>query len=349
VIAYNFPGFHPSPWMEARFGKGWSEFDVLKNARGLFPGHAMPRIPLWGYFNEADPEWAQREIDTAADYGLDGWMIDWYWHEGTMFYHEQLERGFLRAANNGRLKFALMWANHDRKNVYPARDPQTAAILLPQTHSVADCLKVADYCIEHYFHAPNYLRVNGALLFGFFDFPLLLKQLGEDGVARALDGMRERVQRAGLGEVHFQWNHANAPMVKDLAKHGINSATQYHTFGWTYGGRPAGGRSPYGDACAVTIRGWKEIRAASSVPFYPDCPVGWDDSPRFGHGAHVVTGRTPDQYERLCRAARHFVEGEKHKTVFLSAWNEWTEDHCLLPDMLQGYGFLEAVRRAFRA
>src|SRR5947209_7522082 len=178
VIAYNFPGFHPSPWMEARFGKGWSEFEVLKNARGLFPGHAMPRIPLWGYFNEADPEWAQREIDTAADYGLDGWLIDWYWHEGTMFYHEQLERGFLKAANNGRLKFALMWANHDWKNVYPARNPETAAILLPQTHTVADCVKVADYCIEHYFHAPNYLRVDGALLFGFFDFPLLLKQLG---------------------------------------------------------------------------------------------------------------------------------------------------------------------------
>jgi hypothetical protein len=27
----------------------------------------MPKFPLWGYFNEADPAWAEREIAAAAD------------------------------------------------------------------------------------------------------------------------------------------------------------------------------------------------------------------------------------------------------------------------------------------
>ena len=58
-------------------------------------------------------------------------MIDWYWHEGTQFYHEQLEQGFLKADNRSKLKFAVMWANHDWKNVYPARSNREAAILLP--------------------------------------------------------------------------------------------------------------------------------------------------------------------------------------------------------------------------
>ena len=34
--------------------------------------------------------------------------------------------------------------------------------------------------------------------------------------------------------------------------------------------------------------------------------------------------------------------------VFLSSWNEWTEDHVLLPDTVYGYSYLEAVRRAFQ-
>ena len=49
VIAFNFPSWHPSPYMEEHFGKGWTEFDTLRNSRPLFPGHTMPHFPLWGY------------------------------------------------------------------------------------------------------------------------------------------------------------------------------------------------------------------------------------------------------------------------------------------------------------
>lgn len=349
VIAYNFPSWHPSPYMEALFGRGWTEFEPLKNSKPLYPGHLFPKYPLWGWFNEADPAWAEKEIDAAADHGLDGWIVDWYWHNGTMFYHEQLENGFLKARNRSRLKFALMWANHHWKNLYPAKSPDEAAVLLPQNHSVEDCVKVIDYAIEHYFHEPNYWRLDGGLVFGIFDLALLVEALGRDGVKRAFGQMRERVAKAGLGDLHIQWNQSYAgDLMQGLKELGVDSATQYHTFGWTYGGRPGGGRSPYGDGATATVASWKKIKPASPVPFFPDCPVGWDDSPRFGTSSHMVTGRSPDQYERLCRAARHFVSGDRKKLVFLSAWNEWTEDHVLLPDSVYGYSYLEAVRRAFR-
>ena len=146
VIAFNFPSWHPSPYMEERFGKGWTEFDTLRNAHALFSGHSMPHFPLWGYYDESDPAWAAREIDLASTYGVDAWMIDWYWHDGLQFYQEQLERGPAQGAppppNRERLKFAIMWANHDWKNVYPARSPDAAAILTPQRHSVEDFERV---------------------------------------------------------------------------------------------------------------------------------------------------------------------------------------------------------------
>ena len=53
------------------------------------------------------------------------------------------------------------------------------------------------------------------------------------------------------------------------------------------------------------------MRGRCQVPFFPDCPVGWDDSPRFGAAAHMVVERSPDQYEILLRAARQFEEGQK--------------------------------------
>jgi len=353
VVAYNFPSWHPSPFMEKYFGKSWTEFDTLKHSRPLYPGHLFPKYPLWGYFNEADPEWAQREIDTASQFGIDVWMIDWYWHSGTMFYHEQLEEGFLKAPNRSRLKFAVMWANHHWKNVYPARSPDQAATLLPQVHSEEDTLKATDYCIEHYFHQPNYWRLGGRPVFAIFDLNLLLETFSAEGLKRLFDKMRERVAKAGLGDLHIQASHVyprNDAALRDL---GVDSATLYHTAGWTYGGRPPGGRTPYGELALASIRAWKETAGKVGVPFFPDCPVGWDDSPRFGSRAHMVTERTPDQYERLLRAAQYFAAaqpplGQQPKPIFLSAWNEWTEDHVLLPDTVFGYSYLEAVRRAFR-
>jgi len=300
AVAYNFPSWHASPYMEERFGKGWTEFEALKDARPLFHGHLWPKFPLWGYFDESVPAWAAREIDAASDHGLSAWMIDWYWYDGVQFYHEQLESGFLRAPNRTRLKFAIMWANHDWKNVYPARSPEEAAVLLPQTHSPEDFRRVTRYCIDRYFGQPNYWRINGALVFGIFDLNKVIHFLGEDGTKRALEEMRGAVSRAGLGELHIQSNNGHGGIEGRLRQLGVDSATTYQTMAWTYT-RARGTANAYGEGAAGSLREWRKQKSACNVPTFPDCPVGWDDSPRFGLGSHPAVGRSPDQFERLVR------------------------------------------------
>ena len=348
VVAYNFPSWHPTPVQEKWFGRGWTEFQLLSNARTLFGGHQMPRRPLWGYYNEADPAWAEKEIDLASSHGVDAWMIDWYWHNGTQFYHEQLEQGFQKASNCSKLKFAVMWANHHWKNFYPARSPDDAAVLLTQEHSHEDCVRVIEYCIRKYFHHDSYWRIHDSPVFAIFDLNLFVEKLTFDGARRALDAMRERVRKAGFVDLHIQASHSYSSLIPQLPDLGVQSATQYHSFAWTYGGRSPGGHSPFKDGALTTIHSWQETGRQMTVPFFPDCPVGWDDSPRFGTSSHIVVGRSPDQYELLLRAARHYAASLSAPAVFLSAWNEWTEDHVLLPDQIYGYSYLDAVRRVFR-
>src|ERR1051325_3560976 len=36
VVAFNFPSWHVSPYMEAYFGSGWTEVDNLRNERSMF-------------------------------------------------------------------------------------------------------------------------------------------------------------------------------------------------------------------------------------------------------------------------------------------------------------------------
>ena len=354
VVAYNYPGWHSTPFMNKAFENGWTEFEVLRNSKPLYPGHLFPKYPLWGYFNEAQAEGSEHEIETASEFGIDVWMIDWYWFNGTMLFHEQLENGFLKARNRSRLKFAIMWADDDWTNLFPARSPSDAAILLKQKTDKDDMLRLADYCIEHYFHQPNYWRIEGRPVFGIFNLNLLLRYLAADQLKQVFETMRERVARAGLGDLHLQASHQGgyAGHEGKLKTLGFDSATYYHTFGYTYSGtHPPGSRIPYGQAALETIRLWKETAAKVSVPFFPDCPVGWDDSARYGRNAVMVTQRSPDQYQRLLRAAQYFSAGNSNgpKIIFLSSWNEWTEDHVLLPDTVFGYSYLDAVRRTFRS
>ena len=71
VAVYYFPNYHPDSINTRWHGKGWTEWEVVKAAKPRFKGHEQPKVPSWCYFNEADPKWAAKEIDLAADNGID--------------------------------------------------------------------------------------------------------------------------------------------------------------------------------------------------------------------------------------------------------------------------------------
>ena len=47
-------------------------------------------------------------------------LFDWYWYNDGPYLEAAIDEGFLNASNNHRLKFALMWANHDWLELQPA-------------------------------------------------------------------------------------------------------------------------------------------------------------------------------------------------------------------------------------
>ena len=348
AVAFNFPNYHPSSTQEKFFGKGWTEWELLKRAKPMFEGHLQPKRSLWGDFNEADPAWAEREIETASSYGISAFAIDWYWYNGIQVLHEQLEQGFLKASNRHKLRFAVMWANISWRNQYPP--PDSAAgyndcpVIYEQTYSDADMDRITEYWIEHYFCEPNYWRLDGQPVVQIFDVFGMLKFFGLEKLRATFDRMRNRVARAGQKGLHIQ-ALGFSPGETPLKAAGFDSATSYHSFG----GGQQGKTTEYAVKVEGAIRRWKETAVKLDIPFYPDCPVGWDDSPRYTNRSHVVIHRSPDQYELFLEAAKYFVAERQTRPplIFLSSWNEWSEDHYLLPDTVHGYGYLEAVGRQF--
>ena len=210
TIAIYFPSWHANPHYEAWYGKGFSEWELVKSAKPLYPGHHQPKIPEWGCFDESDPAWAAREIDLAADHGVTCFMFDWYWYSGVRILEEALEQGFLKAPNSQRLKFTIMWANHDWGS-WPALTGipgmGRSGIWLPNRHWPEDCDRVVDYCCEHYFSRPNYWKIDGKPNFVIYDTAAFAKQLGgPENAKRVLDRMEKRAQRHGFPGLYLTAN-----------------------------------------------------------------------------------------------------------------------------------------------
>ena len=359
VVAVYYPHWHAYDHGSAWKGEGWTEWDELKAAVARFPGHHQPLKPLWGYFDESDPKWTAKEIDLAADHGIDVFLYDWYWYSGVRNMEEALEQGFLKAPNRGRMKFALMWANHDRVDSFWPEYGKPRNVWLRSHHSEADLIRVIDYGIEHYFREPNYWRVQGRLFFSIYHPDRFVKELGGAAKTREIfQRIDQRLRRRNLPPMHWNAMVTSPSESEPMKAAGFRSTTRYNVN--TAGKARADGTEDYQDIMQAHRRHWKAMRPAPLV----DLPVvtrGWDSSPRCRPDTPwpwpskeypytpVVTGSTPAQFERLLEDAAKAVKEDPRApfAVLVNAWNEWTEGCFLLPEEQYGTAPLEAIRKVF--
>ena len=142
----------------ARFKKikakddGWSEWELVKEARPRFKSHHQPNVPLWGYTDESDPKVMAQKIEAAASHGIDAFIFDWYWFDDGPFLERGLDEGFLKAANNERIKFSIMWANHDWIDIQPYKKDSPRKVLYKGTVKKQTFDTMCDYIISKYFN-----------------------------------------------------------------------------------------------------------------------------------------------------------------------------------------------------
>jgi len=161
VGAYYFPNYHVDPRNERQFGKGWTEWELVKAAKPRFPGHYQPRVPAWGYQDEADPAVMEKKIAVAADHGIDYWIFDWYWYDDGPFLDRCLEEGYFGAANNRRVKFCCMWANHDYIDIFPYSRGQARKVLYPGVVTPKTFDRIVEHVIGRYFSHPAHWKIDG--------------------------------------------------------------------------------------------------------------------------------------------------------------------------------------------
>jgi hypothetical protein len=367
VACYYFPNYHVDKRNETQHGPGWTEWELVKRAEPKFPGHRQPRIPQWGYTDEADPVEMARKIDAAADHGIDAFIFDWYYYNDGPFLQRGLEEGFMKAANNKRLRFGLMWANHDWLDIQPAKlappPLQYPGKVTPQAFE-----RMTDYIVKTYFAHPSYWKINGRPYFSVYELYRLVDNFGGvDATAEALKRFREKTKAAGFPGLHLNavaWGIQLLPGEKavknpaELVKRlGFDSVTSYV---WVHhvplNDFP---ETPYEKVMAAAVAHWDKAAGEFGLPYYPNVTMGWDSSPRtvqsdrfINHGypfMATISGNTPEAFRTALTKARAWLDTrpQADRILTINAWNEWTEGSYLEPDTVNGMGYLEAIKAAF--
>ncbi len=361
IAAYIWPAYTgDEPRTRIFWPEGHGEWQTVRAATAKFPGHQWPRRPLWGYLNEADPRVMEQQIDAAADHGVNVFIYDWYWYDRRPFLENCLNDGYLRARNNDRVKFYLMWANHDVNHVWDIRLSHLDGLIWQASVDRHEFEIIADRVITRYFQHPNYYRINGKPVFQIYDLATLIRGLGGvEPTRQAFEWFESRARAAGLSGVHLQmtlWGERNynlsgvdggerisGPDVARLL--GFESLSHYQFCHFVNIDRD------YDLIIPDVEKEWHRIRRDYPMTYFPHISVGWDPNPRFRDLRHgIVKNNTPQAIERALRKAKSFIESQSITPPLLTinSWNEWTETSYLQPDDLYGYGYLEAIKRVFR-
>ena len=339
VACYYFPNYHTHDRRnDSLKGDGWAEWELVKKARPCFDGQQQPKVPAWGYTYDDGP-----------------------------FLNRALDEGFLKAPNTEKLKFALMWANHDWLDIHPYTKGDEQKILYPGRVTPETFDKIGDRIIKEYFTKPNYWTVDGKPYFSVYDVQKFVENFGSVEAARAaMDKLREKAVAAGLPGVHWNlvtWGNPVLPGEKAaentpelLKKLGFDSGTSYV---WIHHTPLPDLQTDYLKAMDDYFAFWDKARAEYGVPYYPNVTMGWDPSPRYveqtpeGIKNYLVTytigNNTPENFREALQRTKDRLLADPNgpRILNINSWNEWTEGSYIEPDSIHGTGYLEAIKAVF--
>ena len=326
VGVFYFPGWRS----HSRF---WKDLKGLPDSRS--PNVSWPdREPLLGYYAEEDIKVAVQHIDWASQYGITFFAYDWYW-DGKATQSSHAIDNYLKAPNNSKVKFSILWANHSD---------------VPRSLKEFDDM-VASWLKQYLVH-PQFYRVNGKPLVFIFSNAQLESNANNFGWTA--DGLLKRADKfardRGLPGIFFVSTTNARPsdtLEEKLLAQGFSAYS-----GWNYVASKDKSRlADYQSMVDTYLEFYKAASATKgTLPYIAPASPGWDSRPWSGATAIVRTDSTPEKFGQMLAGANQLIRSKKHgimDIVMVEAWNEFGEGAYIEPTKKWGFEFLQTITKSF--
>lgn len=261
------------------------------------------RQPIWGWRDD-DLSIMERQIDLAADNGIDMFVFCWYFADSNEDINiEKIQNNslhtsiqlFMKAKNKHRMKFAVLIANHQGFEIIGKER----------------WLQTVQFLSDNYFHDPQYLKIDGRPLIQIFSPAPAHEFFGD---------MRDEARQKGWKDLYIYscfkfysdadmngWYNIIEPSAKTSEKRSYDTLVKYVEKAW---------------------------RWSFNTNVVPIVMAGWDKRPWEKKEASIYYTRgTAKQFGNHFERALDCIETSHPKVplVMIYAWNELGEGGYLVP------------------
>ncbi len=349
TIAYYLPQFHSIPENDKAWGKGYTEWVAVKEAKPLYEGHKQPVKPYNEYYYKLlDKKAMEWQSKLMKEYEIDGLCFYHYWFGN--------EKQALNAPAENLLQwedinmpFCFCWANQSwlyrwsRIKGMPwvskenKHDDGANNVIFKQIYGRRDEWKRHFDYLFPFFCDKRYIKYDDKPLFVILsvdDVPCLneMMQFWNDlAIQKGLKG----IYVIGCDPRYYKNYAVDAYMYHEPA----------HTFQQLSPDVSLGiKRYSYEDATKLIL----EEKYPKDKIFFGSTFCSFDNTPRYGNSsnAKIFYDASPELFKEnlSITMAKCFIRGID--LCFIDAWNEWAEGMHLEPDEEYENGWLNAVKDA---
>ena len=189
-IAFYLPQFYPTPYNDAWWGKGFTEWTNVVKGRPRFRGHYQPHLPAdLGFYDLRLSETREAQAELAKHFGVYGFCYYHYWFSGKRILERPLDE--VLASGKPDFPFCICWANETWKKSWIGRNTVT---LLEQTFSFEDDLAHIRHLLPVLADS-RYIRIEGRPLLLVYRVELLPEP------RKTAEIWRSEAIKAGLGDL----------------------------------------------------------------------------------------------------------------------------------------------------
>ena len=363
-LAFYLPQFHEIKENNEMWGKGFTEWTNVKNAKPLYEGHFQPVEPLDdNYYDLSNIDVMKWQVGLAKKYGIYGFCFYHYWYNGHLLLEKPIEN-WLKAKDID-FPFCICWANHNW--TYSWVGKETTIIYKQDYSDKEEWAKHFNYLLE-FFKDYRYIKKDNKPLLVIYE-PYGVKEMGE-----MLDLWNSMAIQNGFSGIEFAFQSAYANLDKKFDDSKFAYRIEY---------QPQYARMMFYQKKSILFKrflrhlnekifrlDWTKLRnkykkdkltsfdyddvwnkilkmKPSSQKSIPGAFVNVDTTPRKHERGTISTGMTPSKLEeKLERLIVKTRDEYKKDMIFVYAWNEWAEGAYMEPDKRWGFGVLEAFRSA---
>jgi hypothetical protein len=353
IAAFYLPQFHEVEENNLWWGKGFTEWSNVKNARPLYDTHYQPRKPLNNnYYNLMDKSVVEWQTELSHKYGVDVFAYYHYWFNGKLLLEKPAEN--LLKWTDIPQEFFFFWANH---TWYKASKGEKEYLQVQEYGGQTDWLNHYNY-MKAFFKDDRYVKIDNCPVVGIYmpkDIPgyddmvrywrKLAKEDGFNGiyVIESINAIDQKchsreADAVVLRQPNISKSEEGAAKATFMTKVRNYLCKKFRLHNLR--------RSDYADIAKFEENIDFDKFKKYDEKIYACISTGWDNTPRHGRYGHAFDNLSPVIFgQTFSRLYKKSVES-KNEFLFINAWNEWAEGMYLEPDEKFRYEYLEAIKNA---